>query len=307
MTSVAVVANEKKVTPEMRAGVGDALAHVGFGDARWYAAKRGSATTQATERALHDGADVVVAVGGDGTVRGCAHALAGTEASLAVVPTGTANLFASALGLPSDPAAAAHLIVEGNTTLLDVGRCNDMRFVVMAGTGFDAALMRAVDDGTKDRFGMLSYVWEGVREARRRRPLDVRVTVDGAEFYRGLCTCVLVGNIGKLKAGVLAFPDASPTDSMLDVGVLSAGSLRGWASVAGHIATRHPESSPYVQMSRGTQIDVVWAPKGSAKKKKRGAETPFELDGGAKGTSRKLAYRCEPSALRVLVPARAGA
>jgi diacylglycerol kinase (ATP) len=307
MTSVAVVANQQKITPDVRAAVRSALAEVGFGDARWYEAERGSATTHETERALHDGADVVVAVGGDGTVRGCAHALAGTEASLAVIPTGTANLFASALDLPSDPAEAAALIVHGNTTSLDLGRCNDLRFAVMAGTGFDAALMRAVDDGAKDRFGTLAYVWEGVREARRRRPLDVKVTVDGARLYRGPCTCVLVGNIGKLKAGVLAFPDASPTDGMLDVGVLSAGSLRAWASVAGNVAARRPSSSPYVHMSRGTKIDVVWAPKGSSKQKKRGARMPFELDGGAKGTTRKLAFRCEPGALRLLVPARADA
>jgi diacylglycerol kinase (ATP) len=302
MTSVAVVTNKKKVTDDVRDAVRSALADAGFGGAKWYEAPKGSAATPATEEALKDGADVVLAVGGDGTVRACSHALAGTDATLAVMPSGTANLFASALGLPTDPAEVVDLVVGGTTRVLDMGRCNDLRFNVMSGTGFDAAMMEAVDDGPKDRFGTLAYVWAGVREARRREPCDVKVVVDGRAFYRGPSTGVLVGNLGKLKAGVFAFPDASPTDGKLDVGVLSAHSLKDWASVAGHVVTRRPQTSPHVQMTQGECIEVTWAPKGSDKQKKRAAKTPFELDGGAKGNTRKLQFVCEPHALRVLVP-----
>jgi YegS/Rv2252/BmrU family lipid kinase len=302
MTSIAVVTNKKKVTDRQRDALRNALGDAGFGGARWYEAPKGSAATPATAEALEDGADVVVAMGGDGTVRACAHALAGTEATLAVMPTGTANLFANALALPTDPAPVVDLVLHGATRVLDMGNCNGMRFNVMSGSGFDAALMEAVDDGPKDRFGTLAYVWAGVREVRHRTPREVKVTVDGQVFYRGPSTGVLVGNLGKLKAGVFAFPEASPTDGLLDVGVLSASSLKDWASVAGHLAIRRPETSPHVQMSRGERIDVTWAPKGTTKQKKKAAKTPFELDGGAKGTTRKLHYRCEPQALRVLVP-----
>jgi diacylglycerol kinase (ATP) len=302
MTSVAVVTNKKKVDDSVRVALRSALGDAGFGGARWYEAKSGSAATPATEEAMHDGADVVLAVGGDGTVRACSHAIAGTDAQLAVLPTGTANLFASAMALPSDPAEVVALMVAGTTRILDMGNCNDMRFNVMSGTGFDAALMAAVDDGPKERFGSLAYVWAGVREARKREPVDVKVRIDGETFYRGPCTCVLVGNLGKLKAGIFAFPDASPTDGLLDVGVLSASSLRDWASVAGHLAVHRPDTSPHVQMSRGERIDVTWAPGGSDKQKRRAGKIPFELDGGAKGTERRLTYRCEPHTLRVLVP-----
>jgi diacylglycerol kinase (ATP) len=304
MTSLAIVHNEQKASPELLAELRGALEQAGFGGARWYGVAKGSRATRATKRALEEGADVVLAAGGDGTVRACAHALAGTGAALAVVPAGTANLFATALDLPSDPAEIAELLVAGDPAMLDLGSCNHQRFAVMAGTGYDAALMRAVDDGEKDRFGMSAYLWEGIREARRRRPLDVRVAVDGARWYNGPATCVLVGNLGKLKAGVVAFPDASPTDGVLEVGVLSAASLRDWARVAGRLVVRRPAASPFVHMARGARIDVVWAPKGTRAQKARGQRTPFELDGGAKGTARKLTFRCEPRALRVLVPRR---
>jgi diacylglycerol kinase (ATP) len=185
-----------------------------------------------------------------------------------------------------------------------VGVCNDMRFVVMAGTGFDAALMKAVDDGPKERFGTLAYVWAGVREARRREPLDVRVTVDGFRFYDGLATCVLVGNLGRLKAGVFAFPDASPCDGKLEVGVVSASTALQWLGLAGRLLTRRPQASRRVQLSSGSAVEVEWAPKAAGGKERKAArKMPYELDGGAKGNARKLHYKCEPGALRLLVPA----
>src|SRR5688572_25274812 len=100
MTSLAVVTNEKKIAPELRERLRNVLTDAGFGGAKWYEAPKGSAATPATEKALAEGADVVLAVGGDGTVRAVAHALAGTSASMAVLPAGTANLFASSLHLP---------------------------------------------------------------------------------------------------------------------------------------------------------------------------------------------------------------
>jgi diacylglycerol kinase family enzyme len=303
MTSVAVVTNKKKVTDDVRDALRNALVDAGFGGAKWYEAPKGSAATPATAGALDDGADAVLVVGGDGTVRACAHALAGTDVPLAVMPTGTANLFASALQLPTSAEGVVELIVAGATRQLDMGVCNGMRFNVMSGTGFDAALMEAVDDGPKERFGTWAYVWAGVREARRREPAMVKVCVDDRTVYRGPATGVLVGNLGRLKAGVFAFPDASPTDGMLDVGIMTAHSMRDWASVAGHLAIRRPQTSSHVHMDRGRRIDVTWAPKGTGKEKKRARKTPFELDGGAKGEARKLHYSCEPLALRLLAPA----
>ena len=130
MTSIGVVTNKKKVDAASRDALKIALSDAGFADARWYEAKRGSAATDATKSALDDGNDVVLAVGGDGTVRACAHALAGTDVPLAVFPTGTANLFANGFGLPSDPRAVAEASVTHATMRVDLGTCNGVRFGV---------------------------------------------------------------------------------------------------------------------------------------------------------------------------------
>ena len=108
-------------------------------------------------RALDEGAELVFAWGGDGMVRRCVGVLAGSAARLAVVPAGTANLFATNLGIPRDIGAAVAIGLHGDTRSLDVGRFNDERFAVMAGAGFDAAMIRGADD-LKERVGRLAYL-----------------------------------------------------------------------------------------------------------------------------------------------------
>ena len=152
-----------------------------------------------------------------------------------------------------------------------------------------------------------AYVWAGMREARNQEPTTVLVKVDGEAYYRGPATCVLVGNLGQLKGGVAAFPDASPTDGLLDVGVVTAGTLREWAEVAVRLLAHRPATSHNAHMTKGREIAVTWAPGGSSKEKSRADKTPFELDGGAKGTRRKLHYTCEPGALRLVIPVAANA
>ena len=307
MTALGVVTNRKKLDERLADDLRAMLTEVGFGGARWYEASKGSAAKQATEEAVADGADVVLAVGGDGTVRACADAVAGSDVALAVLPAGTANLFATALSLPKDAKSVLDAIMAGATRRIDLGNCDGMRFGVMAGSGFDAAIMGRVDDGPKERFGSLAYVWAGMREARNQEPTTVLVKVDGEAYYRGPATCVLVGNLGQLKGGVAVFPDASPTDGLLDVGVVTAGTLREWAEVAVRLLAHRPATSHNAHMTKGREIAVTWAPGGSSKEKSRADKTPFELDGGAKGTRRKLHYTCEPGALRLVIPVAANA
>ena len=118
-------------------------------------------------RALDEGAELVFVWGGDGMVQRCVDVLAGSEASLAIVPAGTANLFASNLGIPKDIGEAVEIGLHGERRKLDVGRFNGERFAVMAGAGFDAAMIRdAGNGGLKERFGRAAYVWSGAENLR---------------------------------------------------------------------------------------------------------------------------------------------
>ena len=167
MTSVAVVANTKKLPKGDAGKLKEALREAGLDPTTWITIEKGSAATKATAKALDRGADVVFVCGGDGTVRAASQALVGTDAALAVFPTGTANLFASAMKFSDDPVDLVELIRRGERRTIDTGTCNGLTFNIMAGTGFDAAMIDSADDD-KERLGMVAYLRAGVKQAHRR-------------------------------------------------------------------------------------------------------------------------------------------
>jgi len=293
MSSVAVVAHREKLSKSTAGDLKAALAKAGLGDALWLEVRKGSAAEGAARDAIKEGADTIIVCGGDGTVRSAGAAVANTDSALAVVPAGTANLFATGLGLPSKPEEIVELIIRGDRRTLDTAVCNGLRFAVMGGTGLDAAMIDQADD-QKDALGTWAYVKAGVKEARTSTSTEAKITVDGSLFFEGDVTCVLVGNLGRLKGGFVAFPDASPTDGMLDLAVLTASGLREWASVMVSAVRHKQETSPHVHIGSGTKIKVRLA------KKQR-----FELDGGSKGRTRKLDFTVDPASLVVCAPVTA--
>ena len=139
---------------------------------------------QAPERidqALTAGADLVFVWGGDGTVQRCIDRMAGSDATLAILPAGTANLLATNLGIPIDLDAAVDVGLHGHRRRLDTGTVNGEHFAVMAGCGLDARMIGDADRRLKERFGRAAYVWTGARNlragrrgghrARRRQPV----------------------------------------------------------------------------------------------------------------------------------------
>jgi diacylglycerol kinase (ATP) len=289
-SSIAVVANRQKLSQKHAGSLRAALRDAGHDDVPWISIDKGKQGTKAAQRALDGGARTVIVCGGDGTVRAAAQALVGTGAALAVVPEGTANLFAGSFAIPSDPAAVVDLIVGGHRRTIDTGRCNGLTFVVMAGAGFDAAMIDDADD-TKERYGTLAYVRSGVRSARQRQPFAMEVTVDGQPFFEGEATCVLVGNTGRLKAGVQAFPDASVTDGRLDVAVLTASGMREWAGLMVAAVRHRQHLSGHAQMGAGTKIVARFSERHR-----------FELDGGTKGRAKRLKLRVVPASLVICAP-----
>src|SRR3984885_6957654 len=135
--------------------------------------------------ALTAGARLIVAAGGDGTVRACAHALAGTGVPLAIVPRGTANLAARALGIPSRLDAALATGFGGRDRQVDLAEAEGMLFAAMAGIGLDAAVVDGTPDLLKRHFGWLAYAAGGVtRLAGQHRTFSVRLD-GGAAPGRG--------------------------------------------------------------------------------------------------------------------------
>ena len=151
---------------------------------RWYEIVKGSDSKPAAKKALKRGAKTIVVCGGDGSVRAASEAIVGTETALAVVPSGTANLFASGLELPTDIDEIVEIIARGDRRSIDTAVCNGMTFNVMAGSGFDVAMLSDAEEG-KERLGTFAYVGAAVRETRKRKMFDTKISIDGDVFYEG--------------------------------------------------------------------------------------------------------------------------
>jgi diacylglycerol kinase (ATP) len=290
MTLVAVIAHENKNLGGGLAELRQVLADKGFPDPIWYEVPKSRKAPMFVRKAIEVGADLVFLWGGDGTVQRCLEVLAGSGVAIAILPAGTANLLASNLEIPINLSAAVEVGLYGARRAIDVGVLNNERFTVMAGAGFDANMMREADGGLKDRFGRLAYVWTGVR-ATGMATRKVKIKVDGASWFTGRASCILLGNMGTLAGGLTAFPDASPDDGKLEVGVVTAEGALQWARLLGRLATGHADRSPLARMTRGRQVDIRFD-----------RATAYELDGGARKAKRRLRAKIEPGALTVCVP-----
>jgi diacylglycerol kinase (ATP) len=293
MTSVAVVAHRDKVLGGGLSELRQTLIANGVTDPQWFEVSKSRKAPKCVRRAVKLGADLVFVWGGDGMVQRCIDALAGSSVTVAILPAGTANLLATNLEIPKDLEQAVAIGLHGARRSLDVGVLNGERFAVMAGAGFDARIMGGVDSAAKQRFGRLAYFGssaQALKSGRRR----MKIKVDGQVWFDGKASCVLFGNVGTVTGGLRIFPDARPDDGLLEVGVVTAHQVLDWLRVLARIVSHDPEQSPMVHMTHGRKVSV-----------RLDRSMPYELDGGARTTTRKLKVRVEPAAVHVCVPQHA--
>ena len=151
-------------------------------------------------RAVAAGAELVFAVGGDGTVRACASALAGTDVRLAIIPRGTANLAAHALEIPHRLGAALAVGFGSHETVLDLVVADGTGFTAMAGIGLDATVVDATHRLRKLRWGWLAYAQAGLGHLHGA-PNHFTIRLDGAQALHRRARSVVVGNTGLLPCG----------------------------------------------------------------------------------------------------------
>ena len=262
---------------DLRAALGD--------DVELVATTEDDPGTGQTAAALRDGAEVVVACGGDGTVQSCLEPMAHAAATLSVLPLGTGNLLASNLGLAG---GLDDVDVSGTPARsIDVGRINGEYFSVMAGTGFDAFMIRDANDTLKSRLGTVAYVFSALRHLRDGM-VHTTVAVDGNEWFSGRSSMVLIGNFGTISGGVDVFPDAEPDDGLLDVAVLRTGTLREWARVAWHMIRGKSRDLDIAMRTQGRVITVTLA-----------EPRIYELDGEVRDAVTRLDIEVDAAALTV--------
>jgi diacylglycerol kinase (ATP) len=291
VTTVAVVAHQKKTfgggLDELRRRI---TAQPEVDNLLWFEVPKSRKAAKKARRAVKEGADLVFVWGGDGIVQRCVDALAGAKVDIAVVPAGTANLLAANLGIPRDIAEAVRIGFHGRRRALDLGKLNGEHFAVMAGAGFDGAMINDADRSLKKRMGRLAYIGTALRHVKDR-PARVRIAVDGTDWFDGAATCVLLGNVGTITGGIPAFDDARPDDGWLEVGVSTAHGSLQWARTLGRMAAGRSDESPFVRTTRAKAVDV-----------RLDAPMTYELDGGARETVKRLKAKVVPSAVTIRVP-----
>jgi diacylglycerol kinase (ATP) len=187
----------------------------------------GDATALAAQ-AVRDRCPMVVAAGGDGTVNEVIQALVGTNVVLGVLPVGTVNLWAAETGIPSDPATIAAFLDGRHNRKVDVGQAGSRYFLLMAGLGFDAAVVATVSSPLKQRLGRASYGVAAAKLAPFYRGSRICLRLDGRE-ERMTALQVLIGNTRRYAGSWQPSPAAVADDGLLDVVVITGD--RFWAGV----------------------------------------------------------------------------
>lgn len=276
-----------------RAVVGKAMASLEWAEPLWLETSLDDPGEGLARSAVESGVDLVIVSGGDGTVTACVAGLAGTGIPLGVLPRGTGNLLARNLGLPLDLDEALVVALTGTDRRLDVGEANGRPFVVMAGLGFDAAMLAGASENLKRHAGWAAYVLSGLRHLRDR-PVRVVLRADDGPPVARWASSVIVGNVGTLQGNIRLLPDASPDDGVLDVVVIASWGVIGWAGLLADLVLLRRTSRLTTFTCRRLSLNVRRA-------------QPWEVDGEVIASGRRLAVSIRPGSLLVRVPAGDGA
>jgi diacylglycerol kinase (ATP) len=318
----AVVYNPVKTdVARLTAGVIAAAAAAGWAEPLWFETSVEDPGQRVTRRALRHGVDLVLAAGGDGTVRAVAESLRGAEVPLGVLPVGTGNLLARNLQLPlSSLEDAIDIAFTGDTRAIDLGvasvtypdeRIDDHVFLVMAGLGLDAQMIAATRPDLKKQVGWLAYVDAGMRAIPKAEPFRIRYSLGTRNEHSAQVSTILIANCGVLPGNIQFLPEARLDDGILDIAVLQPRGVVGWLKIwrrvtwQNGVLRRSAVGRRIIELTDtasgderamttllGTDIRIV-------------PEQPqeFELDGDEFGLVKSVFLRADAGALLVRVPA----
>jgi diacylglycerol kinase (ATP) len=314
----AVVYNPIKVDLDaLRSAVTDAALDAGWGETLWFETSVEDVGQGVTKRAIDQGAGLVIAAGGDGTVRAVAEAVRGSGARLGLLPSGTGNLLARNLNLTlGDLPGALKAAFTGIDRAIDLGvidieradRSRDRHaYVVMAGLGIDAKMIKNTDDDLKAKAGWAAYVNAIVKSLRDPDELHVRLKLDDGVERRAVVHTLIVANCGSLPANILLVPDAVIDDGMFDLMLMRPGGLFGWIKVWTKVAwtngvVRRTKAGRALAGEHRNDHSLSYQT-GKTLTARFSRPEEIELDGDAFGAAVAFKTWIEPGALVVKIPA----
>lgn len=312
---VAVVLNPSKFddAEKFRTRVREVVEKLGDAEIEFYETTMEDPGRGQARRALQDGADLVVAAGGDGTVRLVSSVLAGTDTRMAIIPAGTGNLLARNLDIPlEDPTAAMTAALSGHDRRIDVGwlrsggsvaeaaAAAEQIFLVIAGFGADAEMIGHTDDTLKKRLGWIAYVVGGVRTILGRS-VDVMLDFPDGTRHAHKARTVLLGNVGKLPGGFVLMPDATADNGRLEIVVAGWKGAAGFSQVLTEVV--NPKLVPKGKFAETTRLSSMDRYQATEVRVATTKAQPVQLDGDTAAEATHLVARIDPGVLRLRVPA----
>lgn len=302
----------------LRAAISRAEELQGFASSLWIETTEEDGGKGMAREALAAGVDLVIAAGGDGTVRAVAAGLRDSGMPLGLVPLGTGNLFARNLDIPvTDHGDAVILAFAGidravDVLVVDITRADgsDEQHVslVMSGVGIDAAMISNTNPELKKRVGWLAYVDAGLRAIPASKPFRVVHRMDGGRAHRSRVASVLIANLGYLPGNIELIPDAELDDGHLDVVRLQPRNLLGWLLIWRKITW---ENRVLAKSALGRQVidltggnkrrEIVYSRGRSVELTIEGEPQEFEVDGEEFGEVTAVRFTVDPASLVVRV------
>lgn len=243
----------------------------------------------ASKLAAESDADIVVAVGGDGTQNEVARAIAGTSKTLAIIPCGSGDGLALHLGISRRPAKAAGTICSGSVVNADYGIFESHPFFCTCGVGLDAMVgWRFAQSGSR---GLVSYIKSTIKTWFPFKPERYRVSVDGKLIWDAPASMITVGNANQWGNRAYITPHASVCDGELDITIV--GPFRVWAfpGLLWHMMAGSADKSRHARCFRGKSITI-----------ERENEGPAHFDGDPIIMGRSMEISLVPRVLKILVP-----
>lgn len=236
--------------------------------------------------ARHGDSDVIVAIGGDGTVNEVAHALVGSKKILGIIPNGSGNGLARELRIPMDISKAIAVLLQHQVATIDTCEANGEPFFVTCGSGFDGKV--STEFATSDTRGLLTYAKETLTLFRKYEPAQYHITIDGKEFEKR-AFLVAVANASQYGNNAFIAPTASMSDGILDVTIIEPFSQIDAPKLLVQLFSKEITSNDNVTSLRGKEITIT-----SSK------PTPYHMDGEPKSAVNQLHITVIPKSLNVV-------
>jgi YegS/Rv2252/BmrU family lipid kinase len=246
--------------------------------------------TQIAASAVENKADMVVAIGGDGTINEIARSLVHSNTALGIIPCGSGNGLARHLRIPMDPKAAIDIINQGNRLCIDYGKINNIPFFCTCGVGFDAFVsLKFADSGKR---GLLTYLENTLHESLTYQPETYEIeNEEGTMKYKAFL--IACGNASQYGNNAYITPQASLTDGLMDVTIMEPFTVLDVPSLSFQLFNKTLDQNSRIKTMRAKKIKIH-----------RAKEGVMHFDGDPLMVGKELEVEIIPGGLYVIASAR---